>query len=292
MQEYKQWRVGQIAVGERWNQMRKTIATDLSNKTQIAKSIANGYMPQVYAVNANYAAFEVEKAAKVETSFTLYSKQSAERLLKDNPQVLQPPGKRMLQKIRTGKAVKWQEGQIQSVVIQALLQGESIPNMATRIASTLCVKDRKAAFRYARTSTTEAENAGRMDSYYRASDMGIKIKKTWVASLDDRTRDWHRELDGQTVPIDQPFENEFGQIDHPGDPSADPANVWNCRCTIITQIEGFERDPEDLGLRRNNKLGDMSYDEWKEEHGESQDILEPDRVAERMRRIYAREYRR
>lgn len=281
-----------MAVGKRWEEMRDIIAKDLSNSTKLAKSIANGYMPDVYAINANYATFDIEKRAKVDTSFTLYNRQSVERLIRDEPEVMPPPGKRMLEKIRTGKAVKWEKGQIQSVVTQAILQGESVSNMATRISDTLYAKDRKAAIRYARTATTEAENAGRMDSYARAQNMGIKIKKTWIATLDNRTRDWHRDLDGQTIPVDDYFENDYGKIHHPGDPSADPANVWNCRCTMITQIDGFERNPEDLGLRRNNKLEDMSYDEWKKAHGESQDILEPDRIAERMKRIYSQDYRR
>lgn len=261
--DYKKWRVGQMAIGKRWEDMKDIVAKDLTNTTNIAKSMTNGYMPEVYALNANYATFDIEKKTRMDTSFTLYNTDAVERLMRDDPDLLPPPGKRMTEKIRTGKAIKWEQGQIQSVTTQAILQGESVPNMAKRIANTLCVKDQKAAVRYARTAITEAENAGRLDSYKRAEAMGIKLRKMWLATADGHTRDWHVDLDGQTVRVEEHFTNKYGDIDYPGDPGADPLNVWNCRCTMVSQIEGFERNPADLSLRPYNKLGGMSYDDWK-----------------------------
>lgn len=265
-EQYRKWRTGQMAIGKRWQEMRDTVAEDLVNTTQIAKSIANGYMPEVYALNANYATYEIEKETQMDTSFTLYNAQAVERLIKDDPEVLKPPGKQMEDKIAKGEAVRWEKGQIQSVTIQAILQGESVKNMAKRISRDLCVKDKNAALRYARTAVNGAENAGRLDSFRRAKAMGIDLKKMWVASPDGRTRDWHVDLDGQTVDVEKPFTNELGDIMYPGDSTADPANVWNCRCTMVAQIKGFERNPADLSLRPYHKLGSMSYEEWKEAH--------------------------
>ena len=37
------------------------------------------------------------------------------------------------------------------------------------------------------------------------------------------------------------FENAIGKIMYPGDPSADGANVYNCRCTIAAKVIGFKR---------------------------------------------------
>ena len=237
--EYKKWRMGQIAIGDRWEFMRRNLANDLVNYQQIAKAIANGYMPEVYCININYTTYDIEHRARVDTSFLMYNQDAVERILVENPELLPPPGKQMKKKLATGEAVKWEEGQIQSVITQSILQGESIPHMADRMAKTLCVKDRKAAIRYARTAVTEAENAGRMDGFHRAQSMGIKLKKTWLAVLDSRTRDAHRELDGQTIPVDDYFENALGKIKAPGDTTAKPANFWNCRCGLASQIEGY-----------------------------------------------------
>lgn len=264
--EWKEWRTGQMMVGDRWKEMRDTLAEDYHNANQIARSMVNGYMPDVYALNHNYSTFLVEKGAKVDTSYTLYDRQTVERLIRDEPELLQPPGASMKKKLAFRKDLAWQKGQIQSVTLQSILQGESVGKMANRIAETMGEFNHAASIRYARTATTSAENAGRLDGYKRADNMGIKMKQTWIATLDGRTRHEHRQLDGQTVGIDEPFKVDGYEIRYPGDPQAEAFLIWNCRCTTIAQIDGFERNPEDMGLRYDEKLGDMTYDEWKNEH--------------------------
>lgn len=261
--EWREWRVGQMMVGDRWREMRDTLAHDYHNANMVARSMVDGYMPDVYALNHNYSTFLVEKGAKVDTSYTLYDRQTVERLMRDDPQLLPPPGARMNKILAVRKDLIWQEGQIQSVTLQSILQGESIGQMATRIAETLGEYNHHDSVRYARTATTGAENAGRLDGYKRADSMGIKMKQTWIATLDGRTRHEHRQLDGQTVGIDEPFTVDGYEIKFPGDPTAEGFLIWNCRCTTIAQIDGFERDPKDLGLRYDEKLGGMSYNEWK-----------------------------
>ena len=101
-----------------------------------------------------------------------------------------------------------------------------------------------------------------------------------MAALDKRTRHWHRELDGVIQDVDKPFENDFGKIMYPGDPTADGANIYNCRCTLIAAIKGFERDASNMDDRYNDKLGDMSYDEWKKEKKSTSDSLnKQDKIA-------------
>lgn len=292
LKEYQQWRAGQMATGRRWEEMRNQIAKDLANVNEIAKSIVNGYVPDVYATAHNYGTYEVEHGLNVDTSYTLYDAQTIERIIRENPELLPPPGKKLMDDIAKGKAVKWEEGQVQSAIMQAILQGESVPDIARRMALMLGIKDFKAAMRYARTAINAAENAGKLDSYFRAQSMGIELEKTWSATMDDRTRDAHRELDNQTVPLNEPFVNEIGEIMYPGDPDAAAENTWNCRCSMVTQLKGFRRDLSDLKLRNTSKMGDMSYNEWKEAHGKSQDILEPVKVANMMKMRYRRDYRR
>ena len=88
--------------------------------------------------------------------------------------------------------------------------------------------------------TTGAENRGRQDSYEQATEDGIILKRVWVATNDDRTREWHADLDGVEVDVDEPWENEIGEIMFPGDPTADGANIYNCRCAMRTRIKGFD----------------------------------------------------
>lgn len=225
--EYKEWRKGQMMVGKRWEDLRDTLAEDYTNAAKIAQSIAKGHAPEVYAINHNYATFEVEKGSLLDTSYTLYSRESVEYMYKGKPKLYHTYGKAVAKEIKEGKQHAWDRRRITSVLTQAILQGESIPNITKRLEA-VTAGDHKAAIRNARTMMTGVQNAGRVDAYNRARDMGIPVQKQWMATLDMRTRHWHRQLDGVIVDIDKPFNNEFGDIMFPGDPEANAANVYNC----------------------------------------------------------------
>lgn len=260
MQEYNEWRYGQIAVGQRWEAMKDTIAHDIHNTNMIAQSITKGYMPEVYANNFNYGTYEAEVGSHIDTSFTLYDRQTVERIMRDDPNLLPAPGKKTSKRIAEGKDVLWNKKQIQSVMTQGILQGESIPKLSKRLATTVGDKNYKAAIRNARTMTTGAQNAGRMDSYKRAESMGIDMEVEWIATLDGRTRHEHRMLDGQMRPVGKPFEVEGVKIQYAGDPHAPGNMIYNCRCTLAGHVKGFDAAEVD---RDTSAIGDMSYDDWK-----------------------------
>ena len=114
--------------------------------------------------------------------------------------------------------------------------------------------------RNAGTMLTSAQNGGRIDSYKRAESMGIKLKKMWLATLDGHVRTSHRMLDGEVKGNDEAFSN--GCM-FPGDPKGAPEEIYNCRCTLITQLNGYEIDPTNLDLREHSGLKGMPYEEWK-----------------------------
>ena len=270
-EEYAYWRTGQIAIGQRWEEMRDTLAQDLHNANNIARSIVNGHTPDVYALNHNYSTFRIEKESMLDTSYTLYDRYTVERLIKDQPELLPRPGARMNERIAAGKDIAWQKGQIQSVMTQSILQGESIPNISRRIARTMGESNRKSTIRYARTAVTGAQNAGRVDAYKRAEKMGIEVEQEWLATLDKRTRDPHRELDGQRVSAGHPFLIDGYKIKYPGDPSAPGYLIWNCRCTLVPVVKNVDQS----NAPRNNKLGGMTYNEWKHEHDRPIEVTIP-----------------
>ncbi|MBO5788582.1 MAG: hypothetical protein J6R42_01415, partial [Clostridia bacterium] len=94
------------------------------------------------------------------------------------------------------------------------------------------------AIRSARTLVTGTENKGRQDSYARAEADGIILQKEWLATNDGRTRHSHAMLDGAIVDQDKKFENG---LMYPGDPSGRPEEVYNCRCTLVAQVNGFKK---------------------------------------------------
>lgn len=249
--DYKQWRVGKIAIGENWKAIQNNLAQDYVNADKIAASIINGDMANVYALNHNYAAYALESGTNMNLQFTLYDKSTVEGLLKENKNLLPQ------RKIDVPKDLRWNKQKIQSAVTQGILQGEPIDKIANRLQQVTDM-NHNAAVRNARTAATGAENAGRQDTYDEAVSKGIKLKKEWLATLDSRTRDAHQQLDGQRVEEDKPFKSEFGDIMYPGDPSADPANVYNCRCSMIAVVEGVEEIAKAVGEYQPR----MTYSEW------------------------------
>lgn len=284
-EQYKQWRTQQMAVGQKWNDQKEQIAYELAHVNETAKDITKSAAPSIFAENANYATWQVEKDAKVDTSFTLYSRDSVARLIADDPEVLPPVGKKVSQEIAMGKAVKWNKQQLQSVMIQGILQGDSIPKLATRLANTVGDRDRKASIRNARTMATAAQNAGRVNAYKRAEDKGIDLEQMWIATLDGRTRHSHRWLDGEIRPVGEEFSNG---CEYPADPKGDPAEIYNCRCTLRGVVKGLERRS---GLTRVTDEG-QSYDEWRNGKAKSNPIELPEKKGEAIKQSYLNEYRR
>lgn len=258
--EYTKWRYGQMMIGKRWKEMRDGLAQEYTDANGMAMRALKHQMPDVFAENVNYSTYDIEQMAGVDTSFTLYDRQTVDRLLRDNPELLPQP------QVDIPADLRWNRQKIQSAIEQGVLQGESIPNIAKRLQKVTGM-NQSAAVRNARTAMTSAQNGGRIESYHRAQGLGINMKKCWLATMDNRVRHEHAALDGETAEVDEPFEIAGVKIKFPGDSSAPGFMVWNCRCTLIPQLKGFEHD---VSQGRFSRLENMSYDEWKEYHESKQ----------------------
>jgi hypothetical protein len=285
-EEYKQWRIGQMAVGKRWSDQKEVLAHQLYEVNETAKNYIKGVCPEVYAENFNFSVYDIEKQAHINTGFTLYSKESVEQLIADDPEVLPPVGKKVAQQIAEGKAVRWNKQQLQSVMIQGILQGDSIPKLASRLANTVGDKDRKAAIRNARTMATGAQNAGRVAAYKRAKERGADIEQMWMATLDGRTRHSHRQMDREVRPVGEPFSNK---CEFPADPKGPAAEIYNCRCTLRAVVKGLERRSGQF--RDNSAIDGMSYEEWKKGHSNPNPIDLPEKKAQNIKNSFINEYR-
>lgn len=268
-EDYNNWRFRHEAMGRRWEQMKDVLAQDLENAQNIALKISGEKMPDVYALNANYAAWQIEHDGKIDTGFMLYNHDTAEYLLKDTRQLMPGPSTRKAREIAANEAMQWNKGKIQSAVTQGILQGEGPYKVAERLRG-VAEMDYNASVRYARTMTTSAQNAGRYESYRRAKKLGVDLTIEWQATLDGRTRHAHRLMHGQRTTVDEPFETPDGYtIFYPADCSGEsdaPQNeIWNCRCTLLAWVEGFEGET----VTESPKMGDMSFEEWQEAKPES-----------------------
>lgn len=250
-EDYQAWQKSKILGGKQWIDMRDTLAQDLTHCNEIAADIINDRKCDVYALNRNYGTYEIEQGVGACTSYTLYDHDTVERLISQNPELLPKT------KIDIPKDLQWNKQQLTSAVTQGILQGESIPSIAKRMAAVTDM-DKNSAIRNARTATTGAENAGRVESYKRAEKMGIKVTQIWISTLDGRTRTSHRHMMGEKRVLGKAFSNKCR---FPGDPQGPGWEVYNCRCTLIAEPDGSGYDLEKTIDKNLSKKG-MTFDEW------------------------------
>ncbi len=260
-QQYTQWRLNQIGRGKRYIAMRDELAQRMTQANETAVAYINDATPGIYSLNRNYAAYTIE-AAGADVSFTLMDEQTVKRLIEENPELMPyyPPSRA----VKRGIDLEYGKKKITACVTSGIIQGESLGKIADRLQSSITDMNRTSALRTARTAVTGAQNAGRMDSYKAAEDMGITLKKQWVATLDGRTRDSHRWLDSKIVDIDKDFPNGCS---YPGDPSGPASEVYNCRCTMIAVVDGVDtsdaqRRAKDPSTGETELVSNMSYQQW------------------------------
>lgn len=249
--DYVAWRQETMMRKGHLKDLMRNMAKDLTNYDKIAMSVVGEQLPEVYALNANYAAYRIEKDTQLDLSWTLYDRDTVERLMREED-ILPVP------EIDEELDEAWNRKHITSQITQGILQGEPIPDIAKRLERVTNM-DYNAAVRNARTATTAAQNSGRIASYKRAEALGIELQQEWLATLDNRTRHEHRLLDGQRVNVGEKFKVNGDEIAFPGDPEAKGYLIYNCRCTLVAAIKGHDQS----NVPRNSKLGDMNYADWK-----------------------------
>lgn len=255
LKDYQNWRERKMATGRHWYALTATMADNMTNSNLIAHSIINDYLPEVYAINGNYSTYQIEHATNINMHFELFDEQTIERIIREHPDMLPRSS------VNISKDIQWNKQQMESAVVQSILQGESVFECAERLAGVTDMNE-AAAIRNAKTMVTSAQNGGRQDSYERAESMGIKMEKRWLATLDGHTRPSHRALDGVAIPVNETFDNG---CEFPGDPNGAPAEVYNCRCRLIAAFP--EQDFSKVERHSRLDAEDMTYDDWKNAHG-------------------------
>lgn len=259
---YRDWLAGQVFQGRRWRQVLDNMTDTLAQSNQLAMDIVNDTTPETFAYNANWTSFKLEKGARANLGFELYDAVTVKRLIRDQPDLLPPS------KVDIPADKRWNHVLITQQITQGIIQGEALDTIANRLQR-VTTANFNSARTHARTAMTGAQNAGRIESYHQAERLGIELQKEWRATLDNHTRHSHAMLDGQRVPVDAAFQSELGEIRFPGDPNARPANVYNCRCTLVSYNPKY---PPKNEKRRDNITGDVipftTYAEWAKWKGE------------------------
>lgn len=259
--DYSLWMINQLARGERFYDLRDEFAQAMTKTNEIAAAYINDTTPGIYSLNHNYTAYEIERVGG-NIGFTLYDTSTVRRLLVDNPELFPKL------KVDIPLDLKWNQQKITDEITSGILQGEPIGKIADRFQN-VTGANRVSALRNARSLITSAQNAGRQDSYDRATEMGIKVKKRWIAVKDSRTRYSHRHMDGKTIDVDDVFVTPMGsKMRYPGDRNGKAGDFYNCRCTMRTvEPSGFEAEARKMRVRDPDTgkyivVSEMTYEQW------------------------------
>lgn len=234
-QEFNQWKTNKILYGEHWTRLSRDIQDTLANVNSLAVDYVNGKVPEIFATSYNDFAEKINNngfPGISGVSFEVVNKDTVRNLVYQNGIILPPP--KQLDKY---KDKQWNAKKINSVVLQGILQGSPMDEIANSL-STVTQQNYKASIRNARTMVTAAENSGRISGFNRAEQMGIVFEKVWIATHDGRVRDTHAALDHVTCKNGELFANG---CEFPGDWRGPASEVYNCRCTIASNIIGFNK---------------------------------------------------
>ena len=108
---------------------------------------------------------------------------------------------------------------------RGLMNGEGVPALSKRVSSVMKV-GKVRADAIARTESNRAETAGSIDAMRQS---GLKVNKTVLATIDDRTSAICKYLNGKTIGLNEKFSYKGEQFDH------NPFHV-NCRSTLTYEV--------------------------------------------------------
>ena len=122
------------------------------------------------------------------------------------------------------------------VVNQGLQEGFAVQKIARNIRAEYKSFTPSRSLTIARTETLTASNLGSQEGA-RATE--LPLKKEWLATPDDLTREAHIAADGQKQNVDEPYSVDGEQLMFPLDGSlgASAGNIINCRCTEVYAVD-------------------------------------------------------
>lgn len=247
----------EMASYNRLKNLQKELSQQLRDLNQNSIEIIKTEIKTIYRDSYMWSAYSYESAVGVNLGFTLLSSKSVEAAVINPYDKIRWPN-------RQNEHTQKLNQQIREEVTQGLIQGKGYPEVARAIKKRTEVAASK-ALKIARTESHRAQSAGKLVAYdtavQAAKDLGMKINKKWVATLDGRTRDTHRSMDGQTADENGMFTLPGGRkTEGPGLSGIAEEDI-NCRCTVRSEIAGIKATK-----RKDNTSKEVipyqSFSEW------------------------------
>lgn len=171
---------------------------------------------------------------------------------------------------RMGEDTTYLKKSIRAELSRGISNGSSWNIIAEKIAKGMNSPFDKAYNNTIRIARTEGHRIQQESSYQcqqKAKSKGADVVKQWDSTLDGRTRDTHRLLDGQIKELDEPFEVSGMKAMYPG-AFGIPSEDCNCRCCLLQRAK-WALSTEEFITKFNGDIGELvkipakSYDEFR-----------------------------
>lgn len=224
--------------GQLIKQARTIGLIDLNHTTKI--------LEDVYTQSYYKTAFAIDKGVDVAINFAILKPEFVRA-------AVNMPIEGVMFSDRIWKNKELLVNRVRSSVEKAMTQGVSIDRLARDVKNNFGSSAYESQ-RLIRTEIGRCQGLAQKEIY---ESSGVVNKIMWSASLDDVTRDEHRELDGKQWDIDDP------------DRKYAPDGI-NCRCSTIPVVEGWKPT-----TRRENIAGEdgkpiidyQDYNSWQKSRG-------------------------
>jgi hypothetical protein len=228
----------------RYQQEMAMIAAEMTSQYKQLLTNMQGLLENVYLQNFMKSSYLFELAAQTPLGVTIPPLSVIQAAVKNPIPKLTLPS---LMETHRNEIVR----KIDLEISQSLIAGEDYAKMASRIQKAV-------EFSRAKARNVARTEAGRVQTQSRLNSMEIAEKhadmqKVWLSTLDLRTRQDHRMIDGQEADNDGYF--------HLHGLKAKGPHLWmnaaqdcNCRCTVIMKVNGQLPD-----TRRARNYQDAAY---------------------------------
>lgn len=269
-----------------------SIAETLHKANTEADKEMKAKIPGVIASALSHESYDIERELGEDIGLVPFSEEDINGWMNEDEDIFDPG------EIDEDKDIEWNEENIRRFFKTGTLLGLGASALVAYIVGTAVERNQESFFRRVFDVILGANDEGRQLAMSIATRRGAEMEKEWNATRDFKTRDAHRELDGQRVPVDEPFKVDGEEIRFPRDPWAKAYLRCNCRCAMKRTRAHWRSEGE---MRENIRdehgikpiIPRMTYSEWMEMKEQELGRDEINRIIQEMKREQARRaYRR
>lgn len=159
--------------------------------------------------------------------------------------------------------------QVRQVLLEGMREGFGVEKMARRLEEEWEDVARVRSRRIVRTEMIAASNYGSLEGAKATAEAaGLALKKEWIATPDDRTRDTHLGANGQQVAMNERFTVGGYGARYPGDPALPADERVQCRCAVafVRANDGTRKESSKSYVDERNEAIRAAYPELRDEH--------------------------